>query len=46
MKGHIVLILDVKEAFLTTHAKKGYLEIKKGNDVNLPIMLFARIQFG
>ena len=30
IKDHIFLILEVKEDFLTTHAQKGSLEVKKG----------------
>ena len=30
MRDHIVLGLEVKETFPTTHAQKGFLEVEKG----------------
>ena len=48
MKDHTILILEVKETCLTTHAQKGSLEVKKGegrfptvSDANLPLGLFV-----
>ena len=46
------LILEVKEAFLTTHTQNGSSGVKGegtppiGGDVNLPTGLFARIHLG
>ena len=54
-RDHMYLILEVKEAFLTTHVQKVSLKIKRGGgvarhpivgDVNLLINLFTRIHFG
>ena len=40
-REYILLILEVKETFLTTYVQKGSLKVKNKSDVNLPRGLFT-----
>ena len=42
-REYILLILEVKETFLTTYVQKGSLKVKNKSDVNLPRGLFTLI---